>query len=458
MTRRAASLRFRVLVGAVLWIGMALAAGGWVLVDLFRDHVEAQARQRLVTDMDQLIAALAVEPGDAVTVEQPLSDPRFRRPLSGLYWQIGEPPEPAARSRSLWDAVLPLPADEVADGEIHLHRLPGPREDALLVAERLVALPGRDAPVRVAVAQDAAETEAAVAAFTRDLSIAFVVLGGALVLAAAAQATVALRPIALLRGRVLAVRRGEAERVAGSFPAEVAPLVDDLNALLDHDRATVARARHQAGDLAHGLKTPLAIIAAEAQELAGSDRPEAAAVLGEQVEAMRRQIEANLARARAAVSRDLPGARVPVAQALQPLCRAVSRLHGKTVSVDVAPDITFRGDGQDLLEMTGPLVENAARFARTRVGVTARDEGEMLRIIVDDDGPGMPEEQRDHAFGRGVRLDQSTPGSGLGLAIVRDLAELYGGTVVIEDAPRGGCRAVLRLPAAGAFSRRAGHA
>lgn len=448
MTRRPASLRFRVLAGAVLWIGLALAAGGWVIVDLFRDHVEARTRARLVTDMDQLIAALAVGPGDTLTVALPLSDPRFRRPLSGLYWQVGEPADPAVRSRSLWDAVLPLPPDEVADGEIHLHRLPGPREPVLLVAERAVDLPGRDAPVRVAVAQDAAETEAAVAGFTRDLSLAFVALGTALVLAAAAQAALALRPIGLLRDRVLAVRRGRTDRVVGAFPAEVAPLVDDLNALLDHDRATVARARHQAGDLAHGLKTPLAIIAAEAQDLAAADRPEAAAVLAEQVEAMRRQVDANLARARAAASRDLPGARAPVAQALEPLCRALARLHGKTVEIDAPPDLAFRGDGQDLLELVGPLVENAATFAAGRVTVTARPDGETLTIVVDDDGPGMPEEHREQAFRRGVRLDQTLPGSGLGLAIVRDLADLYGGSVRVDGAPGGGCRVILSLPAA----------
>lgn len=449
MSRRAPSLRLRMLLGAVAWIGVALAASGWVLVDLFRDHVEAQARDRLVTDMDQLIAALTVGPEGAVTVDPPLSDPRFRQPLSGLYWQVGPVAAPEARSRSLWDAVLLLPADEVLDGAVHVHAVSGPRDSRLLAAERMVRLPGRQAPLRVAVAQDMAETEAAVARFTRDLSVAFAVLGGALILAAAAQAVVVLRPMRRLRARVLTVRRGEAERLTGRFPAEVMPLVDDLNALLDHDRERVARARRQAGDLAHGLKTPLAVIGAVAQDLAAAGQAESAAVLAEQVEAMRRQVNANLARARAAASRDLPGARAPVAATLEPLARAIARLHGKAVAVEAPAELAFRGDAQDLQEMAGTLMDNAGKWARDTVRVTGRAEDDVLVIAVDDDGPGLPAEMREAAFRRGLRLDETVPGTGLGLSIARDLSELYGGSVALETGPSGhGCRAVLRLPAA----------
>ncbi|SOD92414.1 ATP-binding protein [Caenispirillum bisanense] len=444
-TPRAASLGRRMLLGAVLWIGVALAAGGWVLVDLFRGHVEAQAREALVLDMDQVIAGLAVGPDGALTVERPPSDPRFGRPLSGFYWQVGVPPE--VRSRSLWDAALALPPDLPQDGEVHLHRLTGPRGAALLTAERRITLPEREAPVVVAVAHDAAAVEAAVGRFTRDLSVAFVVLGGALVLAAAAQGAAVLHPLRRLRRQVLDVRRGRADRLAGSFPAEVTPLVDDLNALLDHERETVARARRQAGDLAHGLKTPLAVIAAEAQDLGGAGHGEAAAVLAEQVEAMRRQVEANLARARAAAARDLPGIRAPVAATLEPLARAVGRLNDRPVTVAVPPDLAFRGDAQDLQEMAGNLIDNAAKWAATQVTVTAAALGpERLEIVVDDDGPGLPADQRAAVFDRGRRLDESVPGTGLGLAIARDLARLYGGEVALDDAPGGGCRAVLRLP------------
>ncbi|GAA0577288.1 ATP-binding protein [Caenispirillum bisanense] len=444
----AASLQRRVLLGAVLWIGLALAAGGWVLVELFRDHVEAQAEARLVTAMDQLIAALAVAGDGTVAVAPPPADPRFRQPFSGLYWQVGEAAAPLARSRSLWDAVLPLPADEVADGALRLHRLPGPRGAALLTAERMVRLPQRADALRVAVAEDAAATEAAVGRFTRDLSVAFAVLGRALGLAAAAQGTAVLRPLARLRRRVLAVRQGAAERLDGRFPAEVAPLVDDLNALLEHDRDTVARARRQAGDLAHGLKTPLAIIAAEADALTAAGHAEAAGILRQQVEAMRRQVEANLARARAAASRDLPGARAPVAAALEPLARAIGRLHGREVTLDLPAGLAFRGDAQDLQEMAGVLIDNAAKWASGRVTVTARGDGAEVVVIIDDDGPGLPPDQREAVFRRGARLDEAVPGSGLGLSIARDVAELYGGSVSLEDGNGGACRAVLRLPCA----------
>ncbi|WP_043645244.1 ATP-binding protein [Caenispirillum salinarum] len=448
MTRPTPSLRLRMLAGAVCWIGVALAASGWVLVDLFRDHVEAQARDRLVTDMDQLIAALTVEPDGTVTVFPPLSDPRFRQPLSGLYWQVGPVGSPVARSRSLWDAALPLPADTVRDGQVHVHAIRGPREAALLSAERLVRLPGRDAPLRVAVAQDMAEVEAAVGRFTRDLLGAFAVLAVALMLAAVAQGVVVLRPMQRLRERVLTVRRGKAERLAGAFPAEVVPLVDDLNILLDHARNSTHRARRQAGDLAHGLKTPLAVISAEAQHLAGAGQDEPAAVLMEQVEAMRRQVEANLARARAAASRDLPGARAPVAETLEPLCRTIGRLYGKAVEMDVPAGLAFKGDAQDLQEMAGALIDNAGKWGRNRIRVAARAENGVLVITIDDDGPGLPPRLREAAFQRGIRLDEAVPGTGLGLSIARDLAELYSGSVALDEGPSGtGGHAVLRLPA-----------
>lgn len=216
--RRPASLRLRVAVGAVLWISAALAAGGFVLVELFREHVEAQAEAALVQNLEQLVAVLVVGPDEAVTVARTLSDPRFQRPFSGLYWQVGEAEEPVARSRSLWDAVLPVPGDTVPTGGLHVHRLSGPRDEVLLTVERAVTLPGRDAPVRIAVAQDAAELSAAVTRFSRDLFIAFLVLGGALALAAVGQAVLVLQPVEAVRRRVLAVREGKAERVTGAGP------------------------------------------------------------------------------------------------------------------------------------------------------------------------------------------------------------------------------------------------
>lgn len=446
--RRPASLRLRVALGALLWVGAALAAGGIVLVELFREHVEAQAEAALVQDMEQLLALLAVGPQGAVSVTRTLSDPRFQRPFSGLYWQVGEAEAPVARSRSLWDAVLPVPGDAVPEGGLHVHHLPGPRGESLLTVERAVTLPGGSGPVRVAVAQDAAELSDAVTRFSRDLSVAFLALGGALVLAAVGQAVFVLRPVEAVRRRVLAVREGRAERVAGRWPAEVRPLVDDLDRLLDHTAAMVTRARAQAGDLAHGLKTPLAVIAGEADRLAAEGDTDGAAALREQVAAMKRQVDANLARARAAAARDVPGIRADVADALAPLARVVERLHGRAVRLEVADGLAFKGDGQDLQEIAGVLVDNAGKWAAQTVSVTAFRDGAEVVLVVDDDGPGLPPERREAVFARGARLDESVPGSGLGLSIARDVAGLYGGSVSLEDAPGGGCRAVARLPAA----------
>ncbi len=444
---RPASLWLRMGVGAVLWITLALTSGAWVLVELFRAHVVDQTQQRLVTDMDQVIASLVVDTDGSLFLDREPSDPRFHTPFSGLYWQVGEAPAPVLRSRSLWDDALPLPVDTVAGGEIHLHRIPGPRDTTLLTAERQIRLPDLPGPVRVAVALDAEEVAAAVRRFTADLALASLALGCALIAAALLQVFGVLRPFSRLRLRVLDVRRGAAERVEGTFPTEVTPLVDDLNTLLDHRREAVERARRQAGDLAHGLKTPLAVIDVEAQDLALRGETEAAAVIREQVDAMRRQVETNLARARAAAMHRLPGALTPVADALAPLASAIARLHGKTFEVEVPAALRFHGDAQDLQEMAGTLLDNAGKWAVRRVVLRASVTPQgRLEIRIDDDGPGLPDSQHDAVFDRGTRLDEAKPGTGLGLGIARDLAELYGGSVSLATAPDGGCRAVLDLP------------
>ncbi|HSC26516.1 MAG TPA: HAMP domain-containing sensor histidine kinase [Vicinamibacterales bacterium] len=252
-----------------------------------------------------------------------------------------------------------------------------------------------------------------------------------------------------LRARLAAVHDGRHARVDGRYPAEVQPLVDDLNALLEHRERVVARALAKAGDLAHGLKTPLAVLSHEAERAGAAGQPDLASTLDQQIDRMRRQIEYHLAHARAAASGAAPGARCPVAPSADGLARTLLRLHaerGLAIDVDVAPGHAVRGQREDLDEMLGNLLDNACTWAKSSVSVRSSEGGPDIVIDVDDDGPGIEPSMREAVLERGVRADEAAAGTGLGLAIVRDLAELYGGSVSLEDSPLGGLRARLRLP------------
>jgi len=265
-----------------------------------------------------------------------------------------------------------------------------------------------------------------------------------------------MSPINRLRNRLAAVHKGLDARVGGAYPAEVQPVVDELNALLDERERRVARAVAKAGDLAHGLKTPLAVLAHEAHQAQAAGHEQLAAEIDQQIAHMRRQIDYHLAHARAAASGATPGARCAVRDSADGLSRTLLRLHaerGLAIDVRVAPEHIVRCERQDLDEMLGNLVDNACKWARGRVviaaaGSTSPAGSAAILITVDDDGPGLPPAMREAVLQRGVRADEAAPGSGIGLAIVRELAELHGGLVVLDASPAGGLRASLRLPAA----------
>jgi signal transduction histidine kinase len=252
-----------------------------------------------------------------------------------------------------------------------------------------------------------------------------------------------------LGNRLAAVHKGVDARVGGAYPAEVQPVVDELNALLDDRERRVARAVAKAGDLAHGLKTPLAVLADEARQVRAAGHVQLAAEIDQQIDRMRRQIDYQLARARSAASSASPGARASIDASAQGIARVLQRLHserGILVEIDVPASHAFSGQREDLDEMLGNLLENGCKWARTRVRLTCSKAGEQVVILVDDDGPGIEPAMREAILQRGVRADEAAPGSGLGLAIVRDIAEIYRGSISLEASPMGGARARLSLP------------
>jgi signal transduction histidine kinase len=459
------SLRWRLLSATfVAIVAVAALAGAW-LSALFRDEVARQFADTLRTQLDEVTARFELDAAGAPSVDaEALSDPRWRKPYSGLYWQVDELGASGLRrgvlrSRSLWDAQLESPADALAGGQTHVHALAGPDGAPLLAVERTVQIGVGAAPRwRLLVAADRRATVAAAAAFDRVLIASLAVLVLLLTAAAAAQTAVGLRPLRRLQQALADVHAGRAPHLGGRFPRELQPLVDDFNAVLERNAEIVERARTQAGDLAHALKTPLAALAqgAEAARAQPQRLGELPVLVAEQVLLARRQVDWQLSRARAAAARALPGVHAEVAPVVAGLLRVLERVHAerglRLEAAPVAPGLAFAGEAQDLQEMLGNLLDNACKWARAAVRIGAErvpgpDGAPRLRLRVDDDGPGIAVAQRERALARGGRLDESAPGSGLGLAIVHDRVRLYGGTMVLDDAPGGGLRVVLELPA-----------
>ena len=457
------SLRLRLLLGTLVWIAVTILVAGWALGGLFRQHVATQFRAELNTHLDQLAAHLTVDANGRPALSSAQSDPRFSKPYSGLYWQIDRIVGGAGtvgntlgllRSRSLWDDVLKLPNDVPSDGELHQHRIPGPDRTQLGVVERVVILEdATDSAVpvenafRLVVAADEQQMTEPVERFNGLLWLALGLLGAGLGLAAVIQVLIALLPLRRLHRALAAVRSGASHHLDGHFPEEVQPLVEEFNSVLAQNAEVVERARTQAGNLAHALKTPLSVIANAVHGQSG----DAARLVSSQVEVARKQIDYQLSRSRAAAAVRVPGARTLVLPVLDGLVRVMRRLHVErhlelTVQA-LDPALSFRGEEQDFQEMLGNLLDNACKWASQRVEVALAQVSDELLITLDDDGSGIAAAERERVMNRGERADEAVPGSGLGLAIVDDLARLYGGRIELADSPLGGLRVRLVLPA-----------
>ncbi len=442
------SLRLRLVAGGIVAILVALTIAGAGLTLLFERHVMRTIADDLDIHLKQLIAGIDIDPQGELIMSRPPADPRFADPLSGLYWQVTDDRGQLLRSRSLWDTTLALPVDALSAGERHHHEVLGPAKARLLVAERSVVLTvgDRRMPVRVAAAADLARVSAVAADFARDLAMALGLLGLVLAIATSIQVGLGLRPLDALRRGVAEIRSGRRQHLPAAVPAEVRPLVEELNALLDAQEREIERSRSRAADLAHGLKTPLAALAADAARL--RDRGEAA--IAQDIEAvgdaMSRHVDRELARARVrGAVRHLAGISTELAPLVRSLVATLSRTPaGQRVTFDSQIDENLRVplDRTDLAEVLGNLLENAARHAATHVCVTA-DPAAGPSIVIEDDGAGIAPEQRLRVLERGARLDQRGDGAGLGLAIVQDVLGAYGWRLDLTASQLGGLKATV---------------
>jgi signal transduction histidine kinase len=455
---RQSSLATRLFLSATAWLVVILAITGVVLSSVYRDATERAFDRRLNLYLRTLIAEVATPDDPPDRQFQSLGEPLFELPLSGWYWQItrtdSDKPDVRA-SRSLWDKKLPKLEDhgvELSASGIRIGYVEGPENQDLRVVERPVDL-GSDGKFLVSVAGDASEIFDETRSFDYYLGGTFTALGIVLLLTTLFQVRYGLAPLKRISESIADIRSGRAERLEGAFPVEIAPLARETNALIDANREIVERARTHVGNLAHAIKTPLSVIVNEAS--AHRSDPVAAKVL-EQADVMRSQLAHHLERARIAARVTTVGTVTEVAPALEALRRTMEKIHRDRailIEAKADPSAKFRGERQDLEEMAGNLVDNACKWASSRVSIEATVEPDAppgappsLRIIVDDDGRGLSAAERAQVSRRGQRLDESKPGSGLGLSIVSDLAALYGGHLTLSDAPIGGLRAELKLP------------
>jgi signal transduction histidine kinase len=443
--RSTGSLTRRMIGVAAIWIVVLLGVGGVALDRVLTAAITRNFDEQIGYVLTALIASSEIGPDGEAYLNRPPADQRFLEPYSGLYFQIsGEGFDPF-RSRSLWDRALAGGGNH-RDFEVHSYDSQEFEEEKLRVLERDVRLPGSPVRWRFKVAQSRVGLDEQIAVLRKTMIRSFGVLALGLIAMAALQAFYGLWPLRRVRRAIAAIRSGQKSRIEARLPEEIAPLTQELNALLEHNEVQAEEARRHAGNLAHALKTPLTVLT----NAATANSPDLADTVCREATTMRRQVDHHLARARAIGRRSSAQARADVWQALEAVVRAVDRLY-EGVTVDLAGDKTasVRVERQDLDEMLGNLIENAAKYGGGRVFVTVKSTPECVEVEVEDDGRGIPEAERTTIFDRGARLDTEKPGTGLGLAIVRDVAEIYEGSIQLEESEDlGGLLARLKLPLA----------
>jgi hypothetical protein len=441
------SLRFRLIAAAAIWVVVALTAGYFAFSSIFRVQVNQEFDDELHVHIQEVERITRFNRQGAAVERLPFSDPRYEDPDSGFYWEVSTADQVLFSSGSLRGRAMgPLPQDEAQLPTPVVDEVDGPTGPMLVIAK---FGPGSEGGYRFALGTDQRHIDAAIREFDGVLLTALASLGAILLATVLGLISFGLAPFQKLARAMREVRSGATLSVEGNHPTEVQPLVSELNTLIKGQRDALQRARAQAGNLAHALKTPLAIVSDEAFQLDERGDRYAAKVIAEQSRAMQMHIDHHIARARAQAVSRLPGTRSDVAENIANIMNALARLHVQRcikVTQNLDTHLRVAMDGQDFAELVANLVDNAYKFARSRIIVTAQPiDDEYLRVTVEDDGPGLAPQVREIVFAPGVRLDETRPGTGLGLSIVRDLLELYQGDIELGTSSIGGLSATMKL-------------
>ncbi len=449
------SLAFRVVALSTIWAVVALVVISTVIVALYRQASERGFESLLTAHLFNLIGSVGISADGRLAGTPDLGDLRFSRPGSGWYWSVEPVGGDVAGALGSLSMTQPVPSPTIAEVPFdasfqRVYRTEGPRGEQLQVIESEFVLDAQNRAARFRVMGNRTELEAEISDFEWRLYGYLATFGLGMVAINAVMILFGLRPLRRVSEALAQVREGTAQRLGGRFPAEIEPLANETNALIENNRRIVERSRTQVGNLAHSLKTPLAVMLNEARALGGDK----GRLLESQAAAMQQQLEHYLQRARVAAQRDSVVYRTPVRPVLERMVRVMSRIgNGLSVTLVETPDeLLFAGEREDLEEMVGNLMENAIKWGRAAVSVSARQSSLStgkpgLEIVIEDDGPGIPADKAREALKRGRRLDESKPGTGLGLAIVADLVAEYGGAISLDAADGGGLRVVLVLPA-----------
>lgn len=455
------SLARRIAIAATIWGLLVLIGGAVALSAVYRAQtlalVEQDLQETLITLSRELIREDSILPDGRVTDTERTyfpSDARFQTQYSGQYWAVVaiSPDQTMVgdfRSKSLWDEDVPVTPDLIsravtAPGVTQYGNYDGPADQRSRVAVLAIVIENRPTPLILVAAADRTPNDVAATRFRNLLLGTMIALFGGVFAAMLLGIRYSLDPLVRLQADVARVREGETQKLDGDYPSEVRPLTEELNKLIEHNREVVERARTHVGNLAHALKTPLAVLKNEASGQSQLDN-----VVRRQADAMQTNVEHYLKRARMAARAETIGARTDVRPVIDGLARLLNRLfdaRGIEVTVEGAASALFRGEQQDFEEMAGNLMENACKWAASEVRVRISDQAQGLVVTVEDDGAGLTEAERQAALKRGVRLDETTPGTGLGLSIVKELAELHKGELQLGVAELGGLSATLRFP------------
>lgn len=440
------SLTKRIITLSIFWIVIALVATAILLGRFYLQHIEEHYDAHVFTHVEELVAAVETSPGGKVALTRQPTDPRFYREDSGWYWEVLSGDKPLERSTSLGGEALDL--SEVVIEENHdVQTVYGPGGQKLRAHVVHVSYPHEPGSLTIVATAPEMAIKDDVHDFYAHIITSFLVLGIGLSVAVVMQVRVALKPLNAIQSRISDIKAGKTERLPNDYPKDVQPLVDELNYLLDHNETLLKRARNQLGDLAHSVKNPLTVIRNEARTLSG---PQGQLIL-DQSHVMANSIDHYLSRARIYGKQDAIGYRTSVRTVIDDLSFAVEHIHkdrGVSIELSCIEDKWFRGESQDLEEMAGNLIDNAFKWAKSRVKISCSSDHKELTLVIEDDGPGIAEEELETITRRGKRLDETTPGHGHGLGITEDIAILYGGSLKLGRSEMGGLKAELRLPAA----------
>lgn len=444
------SLRKRFLLTSLAVSAAVLLLTGAFLYVLFERDFKERIHTEVHNQLMQLISALEIDGDGQILISQPMADPRFRQPNSGLYWQVQTKDGDVLRSRSLWDGSVSTGVEDWRDID-EPEAFPGPFGEPVLVHARLIMLgevPNRK-QLRVMVAVNESEVSNPTQKFAINLALSLIVLALAMVVLSGAQLGMVMKPLNNLRNSVRDIRDGNAKQVSGEYPVEIEPVVNKLNGLLAQREEMVERARSRAGNFAHSLKTPLTVIDTLLPELHAQGQQESASEIGRQTAQLKKHVNRELARARMAAGHGEPVR--DIAAVLDEILATIRQLpRGRDIAFEmtVPRNQPVRMEREDFIELAANVLDNARKWARSKVEIGLEKAETEVRLTISDDGPGIPEAFRDSIVERGRRLDEGTEGTGIGLAIVKDIADAYGLATSFTGSELGGLRFSVTLPTA----------